>query len=424
VDRTLEQISTPYVVYPLENQDPEELADVLNNLIQETVEQAQRSAPDAKIQTTGAPTTAALLPTREEERIRIIADPKTYSLIVYGNKKNQQWVGELIKELDAYRPQVLLDCTLVEITKDESFKYDLDIISKTYGKSTLLAGSPLSTISGTFSKGQYAEGRSTSGSFKGFYNSDTVQALLDTIENKGYGRIMAKPKILVNDNQEGEIKSENTISVAQKKSTIIPGTGTSSTVTTTDVSFNDYIAGVTLKIKPHISKGDMLRLEITLNRTNFKEKPAIKITDEDKTSEYPSPPDRLSTDVTTVSTVPDGTTIILGGLETIDQTKTHNKVPLLGDLPLVGGLFRGIENAGKQGRLYVFVKANILRPSDQVGGLEDMRRVSGRNRQAFEEYEQRFQKAEDWPGIKPRPMDPVRVLEDDEIEVSEEESLY
>lgn len=235
---------------------------------------------------------------------------------------------------------------------------------------------------------------------------------------------MAKPKILVNDNQEGEIKSENTISVAQKKSTIIPGTGTSSTVTTTDVSFNDYIAGVTLKIKPHISKGDMLRLEITLNRTNFKEKPAIKITDEDKTSEYPSPPDRLSTDVTTVSTVPDGTTIILGGLETIDQTKTHNKVPLLGDLPLVGGLFRGIENAGKQGRLYVFVKANILRPSDQVGGLEDMRRVSGRNRQAFEEYEQRFQKAEDWPGIKPRPMDPVRVLEDDEIEVSEEESLY
>ncbi|HPY76929.1 MAG TPA: secretin N-terminal domain-containing protein, partial [Anaerohalosphaeraceae bacterium] len=128
VDRVLEQISTPYVIYPLENQDPDKLAQVLNELIQETIEQAQKSAPDAKIQTTGAPAAAALLPTREEERIRIISDPASYSLIVYGNKKNQQWVGELIKELDQYRPQVLLDCTLVEVTKQDDFNYALNII--------------------------------------------------------------------------------------------------------------------------------------------------------------------------------------------------------------------------------------------------------------------------------------------------------
>lgn len=422
VDRTLERISTPYVVYPLENQDPEELASVLNELIQETLQQAEKSSPDAKIQTSpsGAAPTA---PAQEEERIRIIPDPKTYSLIVYANKKNQQWVGDLIRELDQYRPQVLLDCTLVEITKDDSFKYDLDILSKTYSDLTLRSGTPISTISGDFSPTSYAEGRATSGSFRGFFNSDSVQALLEAVETKGYGRIMAKPKILVNDNQEGTIKTENTISVAQKKSNIIPATGTSNTVTTTEVNFSEYTAGITLKIKPHISKGEMLRLEISLTRTDFKEKPSVKITDGGELSEYPSPPDRLTTDVNTVSTVPDGTTIVLGGLETIDQSKNHTKVPLLGDLPLVGGLFKAIDNSNTQGRLYVFVKANILRPGDR-GGMEDMRQVSGRNRRAFEEYERRFQQAEDWPGIKAAPMDPARVLEEDEVELSEEELLY
>ncbi|MEJ5259195.1 MAG: secretin N-terminal domain-containing protein [Anaerohalosphaeraceae bacterium] len=419
VDRTLERISTPYVVYPLENQDPEELAGVLNELIQETMQQqAQKSSPDAKIQT--APTAALPLPAKEEERIRIIADPKTYSLIVYANKKNQQWIGDLIRELDQYRPQVLLDCTLVEITKDDSFKYELEIISKTYDDLALRAGpSSISTIGGNFSPGRYAQGHSKSGSFLGFYNSDMIQALLDTVQTKKYGRIMAKPKILVNDNQEGEIKSSTTTAVPQEKTNVqLPATG-GTPVTTTDVSFTDYTAGVTLKIKPHISKGDMLRLEITLNRTDFTTRQDVQL----PSGKVPVPPDRLSTDITTVSTVPDGSTIILGGLETINQSKTHSKVPLIGDLPLVGGLFRGVNNTDKEGKLYIFVRANIIRPGDR-GGMDDMRRLSGRNRRAFEEEERRFQRTEDWPGIKPKPMRPEQVLEEDEVTASEEEHLY
>lgn len=430
VDRTLERISTPYVVYPLENQDPDELAEVLNELIQETMEQqAQKSLPDAKIQT--APTASAALPAKEEERIRIISDPKTYSLIVYANKKNQQWVGDLIRELDQYRPQVLLDCTLVEITKNEKFEYDLDIISKTYGvgdTADLRSGTGSGALIGqldSFTSNRYADARVTTSEensvFKAFYNSAHVQGLLTAIQTKGYGRIMARPKILVNDNQEGVIKTENTTSIAQQKSIVQPATGTSPSYTTTDVSFADYTSGIELKIKPHISKGDMLRLEISLNRKDFDFSRGETVTVADET--YPRPPDLLSTDVNTVATVPDGTTIILGGLETIKQSKGTSKLPLLGDLPIVGGLFQGVNNSGQQGKLYVFVKANIIRPGDR-GGMEDMRRVSGRNRRAFEKEELQFQRAQDWPGIEPKPMDPERVLEEDEIETSEEEALY
>lgn len=413
-DRQLDQLATPYLVYALENQDPEELAEVLNNLIKETIEEVagtQASAPDAKVQTK-ATTGIVRLPSGEEQRIRIIADPKTYSLVVYANKRNQQWVGELIKELDAYRPQVLLDCTLVEITKDDSFKYDLDIVSKTYSDLSLKSPSPISTISGDFSASSYGEARSTSGAFTGFFNSDSIQGLLEAVQTKGYGRVMSKPKILVNDNQEGEIKTENKTSIAQQKSIIQPSSDQGQTITTTDVSFVEYSSGVTLAIKPHISKGDMLRLEITLTRTDFQLQQDVTVAG----LTYPRPPDLISTDVKTVATVPDGTTIILGGLEDVNQQKSNTKVPILGDIPLIGGLFRGIDNQGNQGRLYVFVKANVIRPGNQLEGLEDIKRVSEKYRQQFEEMEGAFQKAEDWPGIPSKPQYPEKVLEDDEME--------
>ncbi|MCJ7778016.1 MAG: hypothetical protein MUP16_06860 [Sedimentisphaerales bacterium] len=61
--------------------------------------------------------------------------------------------------------------------------------------------------------------------------------------------------------------------------------------------------------------------------------------------------------------------------------------------------------------LYVFVKANILRPSETAAGLPDLQRISDRNRGAVEGFEERFQEHQDWPGIKPEPVEPLRVLE-------------
>ncbi|MHC5200177.1 MAG: type II secretion system protein GspD, partial [Planctomycetota bacterium] len=212
--------------------------------------------------------------------------------------------------------------------------------------------------------------------------------------------------------------------VALAKTNVIPGTATQTSTTVTDIVFEDYTAGVTLNITPHISKGDMLRLEITLNRTDFKENSNVEIKETDTsippktiTKEFPSPPDRISTDLMTVSTVPDGTTIILGGLESVAQSKLVKKVPILGDLPLVGGLFRDIDDSDSVGKLYVFVRANIIRPGDQVEGLEDIRRVSGKYREEFEEMEEKFQSMQDWPGIDSPPMDPVKVLEDDDFDL-------
>jgi type II secretory pathway component GspD/PulD (secretin) len=86
-------------------------------------------------------------------------------------------------------------------------------------------------------------------------------------------------------------------------------------------------------------------------------------------------------------------------------------VPLLGDIPVVGGLFRNVSNSSQHSKLYIFVKGEILRPEETVAGLPDLERISERNKMAFEEFEDRFQSYQDWPGIKPKSMDPLKVLD-------------
>ena len=146
---------------------------------------------------------------------------------------------------------------------------------------------------------------------------------------------------------------------------------------------------------------------------DFDEKPDYTITGPDVELTGPSPPDLLTSDVTTVVTVPDNHTIILGGLEKLDQSKGGTKVPLLGDVPIVGGLFRSTLDKDEQSRLYVFVKAHIIRPGEELTGTSDIEVVSQSNRDRFEKYEREMQEYEDWPGIKPTPLDPVRILEAD-----------
>ena len=113
VDSEMDVDEMPYKIYPLENSTPGHLAEVFESLIQETIEQQNK---EGKIEKTVI---------GRDERVKIVPDPNTYSLVVYASKKNQEWISSLIKQLDKRRPQVLIDVTLVEVTKNDTFDYDL-----------------------------------------------------------------------------------------------------------------------------------------------------------------------------------------------------------------------------------------------------------------------------------------------------------
>ena len=391
VDAETDTTTIPYIIYPLENQKPEDLATILEKLIQETVKDKE-----GKIQEVIKKT---------DEEIVIVPDENTFSIIVYASKKNQEWISNLIKTLDKRRPQVLIDVTLVEVSKNDKFEYDLNLIQAfpdLTARGLIMDMNEVIPKLTSSRRDRFVEYKSAGGYGTGFYADRHVTALLTAMQAKDYGRILAKPKILVNDNEQGTIGTTDTTYVTKTSS--IPVTsgagGQQNTLIQTAQDFVGYDAGIKMDITPHISEGQLLRLEITLTRSDF------------GTITGDKPPDTTSSDLTTVVTVPDGSTIILGGMIKMNQGKGGTKVPLLGDLPLVGALFRSVSNTDLQRRLYIFVKAEIIRPAEALAqGLPDMERISQRNRLAFETFEQEFQGYKSVPGVKSKPVAPAKVLD-------------
>ena len=393
VDSDTEANAIPYVIYPLENQDPEDLAAILDRLIQETIRDAEGKIEQVLKKT--------------DDDIVIVPDDKTFSIIAYANRRNQEWIKNLIETLDQRRPQVLIDVTLVEISETDQFDYDLNILSSfpdltsTSGVTAPLipGASAVNLVDQLLNSGRdhFIDLQSGGGSGAAFYGDRHINALLTAMQSKNYGRVLAKPKILVNDNEEGTITTEDTTYVLTIGSSL-PQEG--SQVIQTSTNYEPYSAGITLTITPHISEGDLLRLELSLIRKDFTGPVGGD-----------SPPNTSTSEVTTVVTVPDGSTIILGGMVKLNQNKGGDKVPFLGDLPFVGSLFRSVKNSDIQKKLYIFVKAEIIRPTDVLAGESELERISDRNRAAFERHEARFQNYQTWPGVEASGMIPARVLD-------------
>ena len=147
-----------------------------------------------------------------------------------------------------------------------------------------------------------------------------------------------------------------------KESIQIPQTGTP--ITTRD--FFPIQASIQLQIIPHISEGDLLRFTVHLSRDDFGNRPLSG-----------APPDKATSEVTTTVFVPDDRTVILGGLVKLNQSKGNSKIPILGDIPLIGGLCRSVDNSDVEQKLYVFLKANIVRPYEE-SRLKDLQTISER----------------------------------------------
>lgn len=396
IDVPTQNVAIPYEIYFLENQPPNHLAEILQKIIQETV-----TDPEGKVQQVLQKT---------EDKIVIVPDEPTSSLIVYANKKNQDWINKLIKTLDRRRPQVLIDVTLVEIRKTNEFTYDLNLINglpdltQTSGQIGAFAtgGQSVAEKLQSLNRNSFTEFQSNSGAGSGFYGDQHINVLLSAMQSKNYGRILAKPKILVNDNETGTIKTTEMTYVSKKSSIPVSGggAGSNTTLIETAVEYEAYDAGITLEITPHTSEGDLLRLDISLNRSDFG-----TITGE-------SPPDESSSDLTTNVTVPDASTIILGGMLRLNQTKAGKKVPILGDLPLIGLLFRGASNKDIQNKLYIFVRAEVIRPEETLRASQSaLNRISDQNRDAFEQHEKDFQDYETLPCMRKDKLEPKGVLD-------------
>ena len=334
-------------IYTLENREPAFVADMLIQLMEsaytQTTQNAQTRVPGAE----NAPTVVAL--------------DDIYAVAVRGSKKQHDDISGIIKILDKRLPSVLVEAILVQVSVDDSL--DLGISMQTNAEVTndptnsrRVSGiSPFSA--GTISRsGNMVSG---SGATIAFFDDDSVFATLEALQETGNSRIVSKPRILVNDNESGTIDSKR--EEPTTRTTLPAGSDTPI------IEFAGYeSAGTTLTITPHIgaNESNALQLEIELNVDSFEGEGSENV-----------PPAKSTNSVQTWVTVPDDMTIILGGLtREVDATQVR-KVPLLGDIPIIGVAFRSTARTKDRGVLYVFVKAHIVGREgldEEFQGLKDL----------------------------------------------------
>lgn len=280
----------------------------------------------------------------------IVADIRSNSVIIVTDRNTYRTLESIIRRLDQRRPQVLIKATVVEVTAKDDFDLGVELKHLEDPKNRLIgAGGTafgLSTLApdaanGTFSVTPVPTPGVTLLAMKDRIGN--IPALLHALENKARVSILDQPEAATNDNGFAEMSLKAQVPVT---TTTVAGTGIAQS------SFSQFAEAVTtLSISPHISEGGYLRLETKIKIEKFtRESPDPNI-----------PPPKTSREITTKEImVPNGGTMVIGGIVTQDKSESTQGVPLLSHIPLLGWLFRRDQDTDDKRTLYIFLTPYIL----------------------------------------------------------------
>ncbi len=275
------------------------------------------------------------LKTIMSKRGTIEGDPRTNSLIVTDTPEIVEKVAEIAKNLDIKTPQVLIEVLMVD-KKDENDK-DLGINWKLENRGALDAdGNPLEFIEQDFGTFTNAVGTLQYG--KSVFGRKFLDATLKVWKQKKLVDIIANPKILTLDNITAKIDIIEQVAYTSESSSTEGGT-------TTSTQFKDI--GISVNVKPHITKDGYIIMDIETEQSFLVGRVDGQPQLDKRTSE-------------TTMMVYDGETIVIGGLQQKNKTTTEDKIPLLGDIPLIGKLFTRQQLSDDSRELLIFVTPTII----------------------------------------------------------------
>ena len=347
--------------FEVRNRSVHELAELLDALLEEGIldeaavplqETADRGIRGATAPLPG--TTAHVSPPEPKLALTITADEGTNRLVAMGEGRVLDQLGRLIETLDVASSQVLVETLIVSLTESQSRDLGVEL------QALLTSGDTLASLSSLFGLGSPdpAAASLPAGGGSGFsgvvLDPGDFSAVVRALETLNHGRSLTIPKLLVNNNQEAQLGS-----VLQTPYT---STNASQTVATTSLG-GTLDAGTSITVRPQIAEGDQLVLDYSVSLSSFV-----------GTSSAPSlPPPRQENRLASVATIPDGYTVVVGGLEIETETDGASKVPLLGWIPVVGRLFESRSRSKVRSRFFVFIRCSVLRSQT----FEDLRYVSG-----------------------------------------------
>lgn len=344
-------------IYKLENADVEEVAATIKELFENDPKEGADSNVDFSRKNTSGDQNNPKGNFAESEKYvpqieaRVSVSKSTNSIIVQATTRQHRELKKLIDELDIRRKQVLITARIVEVTTTDDFNFGIEIAN--------VAGSFLGFTSFGLSTINAATGAKeiivSPGGTAAVMDPDTINALVQVLKSDSNAKITSAPQILVNDNGVGRIES-----VSEE-----PYTQINQGQTTSTTSFGGFVeAGTQFALTPHISDDGYLRLEYTITLNSFL-----------STISLPSsPPPRRTTSIQSEATVPNGYTIIVGGLQTSDEEEFIEKIPLLGDIPLLGWAFKKTGTQKKYKTTYLFITPTIMDSKD----FSDLKAVSNK----------------------------------------------
>lgn len=277
-------------------------------------------------------------------------EASTNSVIITAPRDVIRRVRMVVSKLDIRRPQVLIEAVIAEVSidRDTELGVEWQELGKHQVHTRFTPNLPMTTIGsdGSFSAGGTA-GAIGSGLTLGIFKNMSLHALVTALANDSDSNVLATPNLVTLDNEPALIKVGRKVSFA---------TGTTENNVSTGgspyTSLNREDVGLILSIKPQITPTGAIRLNITQELSNV-----LAGTESTRIGSNPDTSERF---IQTTIMADNGQTLVLGGLLQKDWRETTSKVPLIGDIPVVGAMFRNHYKALRKTNLMIFLHPVIL----------------------------------------------------------------
>ncbi|MGE5197907.1 MAG: secretin N-terminal domain-containing protein [Deltaproteobacteria bacterium] len=269
-------------------------------------------------------------------------DERTNKIAITDYPQKLDAIAEIVRAFDEKTPQVLIDAQIIEISPSDKFEMGVDWDYWLQKNLRLASSMPTAGAVNKLSIGTAAAGSSVEA--KGEY-----KGIIDLLRTIGDTKILSSPRITVLNNQEAKI-------LVGTKDAFITSTvsqsGSGTAVTSQSVNFVDV--GIKLFVTPMINRDNFVTMRI---KPEISSSETRKILSEGQETEIPIV---TTSEAETSVTVKDGVTIIIGGLRKDERTKTVKKIPLVGDIPLVGHLFRNTSDEVTKTELVILLTPHIM----------------------------------------------------------------
>jgi general secretion pathway protein D len=332
--------------------------------------------------------------------VRILPDQRTNSLIVMATKEDMLRLEELVKDIDTPVAQVLIEVVIAEVTLKNDLEVGINLFKRLFDSRSVSStggtgvgkGTPVElprasdAASALFSNLPTAAALASSGGLTYFasFRNLKLDAVVNLLASNSRFKVLSTPTIQTLHNQEADILVGESRPVPVSTVTSIVGTtGTLSTgALNSNIEFKDI--AIELKVTPRINPNGYVTMDI-----------------QQKVNDLGGTVNLGGTDVPIITkreakssvSVKDQSTIVLGGLIREDRTVTENKVPLLGDIPFFGLLFKGKTQNKNRNELIVFIRPTVMR-TDAEAVAEAHRRVTMLTAGKELELEKRFESPE------------------------------